>query len=409
MYAFEESESSPPWDRRGAIGVAAAALLAGGLLALTTWLHWQLSWPRNGSPSEPTWGVNFSCDYAEYLFLESPGGPDAPDDRPGRAQWCGDTLYAMLKELGAKHVRLSVYWDEIEPARGEYDYNALDAQLAAAERAGARVLLSVGMKAQRHPEYYIPQWVFDLPAATGIRLARGEGDRISDDALIADAALRMIGQIVRRYAHRDVIEAWAADNEPFLASPRANNWTLGRDFVQRERDTIKAGDTLRRPVVVNHAEALLDTDFHWRWALEDGDVVATSIYPFRRYELGPFTWIVPITELGPIGPHYAARARESSRRGKEYWITELQAEPWAKPDIRAFTPRKPAQDLTPRTLRENIRYARLIGAERAYFWGMEWWFFQRDRFGESRFLDEGIRVFTQPSNAPASPSSTSGP
>ena len=358
--------------------LVSGAALSALMLAAITWAFVSLSWTHRGGLGDPDIGINFSCNQAEYLLLESPGGPFVDDARPGRARWCAEVLHTILVETGARHVRLSVEWSQVEPADGQFDYTLIDALLETAARDGADVLLSVGMKGQRHPEYYIPGWLLGQ-----IRL--DDGSDIAKDTLLRSRTLAMVSAVVAHVAASPALEGWLAENEPYHASPRAHDWRLGRDFVREEVAAIHAADPLRRPVAINHAERLT-FDRRWRWALQDGDAVATSIYPFRNEELLGHAFVIDILNIGPLMPNYAARADETHDRGKPYWITELQAEPWANPDVRLVSPDHPADDLTPAHFRRNVDYARRSGADRVYLWGAEWWLMQREKYGDRSWL-----------------------
>ena len=63
--------------------------------------------------------------------------------------------------------------------------------------------------------------------------------------------------------------------------------------------------------------------------------------------------------------------------GKQFWVTELQGEPWTEVDSRLITPENPSDNLSPEGLKANVRYARRTGAERIYLWGAEWWLYQQ--------------------------------
>jgi Beta-galactosidase len=360
------------------------ALFAVALLLGQVWLFRALSWSHREPLGNPEFGINFSCNEAEFLLLETPGGPDLSNGRPGRVAWCAGVLGLLLNETGARHVRISVEWSEVEPSQGQFDFGLLDAQLDAVEAAGARAVLSVGMKAQRHPEYYIPDWA----------LAEGrpaDGRDLGAHPTLAPAALEMVRRVVEHVGPRPVVEGWLADNEPYHRSPRASNWYLGREFVQREVAVIHAADPLKRPVAINHAERFT-FDRRWRWALEDGDVVATSIYAQRIFVLAGRRFVLDILDIGPLMPNYAARARETKDRAKPFWITELQAEPWAKPDNRLISPVNPALDMTLEAFDTNIDHARRSGADRVYLWGAEWWLFQREKQGDGAWLERARGV-----------------
>ena len=65
-------------------------------------------------------------------------------------------------------IRLAAYWDELEPQEDAYDFTSLDWQIAEAASRQIPIVLTVGMKAPRWPEFFIPPWVL-----TRLRLPKG--------------------------------------------------------------------------------------------------------------------------------------------------------------------------------------------------------------------------------------------
>ena len=183
------------WIAFGLLGGGAVAGL--GMMVGFAILFVQLSWPHVEPLSNPVFGINYSCNDAEYLLLEDPrwGRRVLSDDRPGRAEWCAETLGTIL-ESGARYVRISVEWSQVEPTEGVYDFTLIDALLAEADRDGAKVLLGVGVKAQRHPEFYIPDWVMDGAVDPA------QAEVISDDPYLHDQALAMVRAVVAHVKER---------------------------------------------------------------------------------------------------------------------------------------------------------------------------------------------------------------
>lgn len=367
--------------RAFAFAGSGAALALAMLVALQV-IFVQLSWPHVEPLGDPEFGINFSCNHAEYLLLEDPtkGAEGYVDDtRPGRAEWCAETLGTLLRGLGAKHVRLSVEWDQVEPRPGEFDFRLIDALLAEAGRSGATVLVSVGAKAQRHPEFFIPEWALEgtNPSSNAV---------VDEDPVLRQRILAMIAAVVAHTAASPAIDSWSADNEPYIPSERADGWRLSREFVRLERETILANDPRRRPVSINHAQHFV-TDRRWRDALDDADILAASFYPFRNVRILGRTYVVAIPEIGFMAPNYAHQARSARAQGKPFWLTEMQAEPWVDSDIRLVGPENPSPNLTPDNFRKAMDYARRTGAARVYLWGSEWWLFQKERYNDPTWWD----------------------
>ncbi|MEO8539307.1 MAG: beta-galactosidase [bacterium] len=350
--------------------ICCAALGALFLLFGQFWLMSALSWTHREPPAKSVIGFNFSCDQAEYVLLEKPGDPSSyvDDNRPGRAEWCASILDRLFVETGAKAVRLSIQWDEVEPREGEFDFTLPDALIATAASNHATVMLSVGMKAQRHPEYYIPDWAMD-----GLDLPNGTV--VSDVPSLRDEAFALIERTVQRYATSTTVDSWGAENEAYIASHRSDRWSLSPEYVAQVVKIIHGNDPLRRPVSINHAQHFV-MDQHWQTALADSDVLGQSLYPARNGNLFGVKVVANIMEIGPLMPNYAYQARTAVAAGKQFWVTELQGEPWTENDSRLITPSNPSDNLTAAGLRENIAYARKTGAARIYLWGSEWWLYQ---------------------------------
>jgi hypothetical protein len=375
---------------RRAFGVlGCAAFLSVGSVAVMLAVLIRLSWPHVEPLGNPEFGINYSCNYAEYLLLEDPARGTAgyvPDDRPGRAEWCAATLGTLLRELRPQHLRLSVEWSQVEPEDGRFDFRLIDALLAEAEQHGTKVVLTVGLKAQRHPEFFVPDWVNAVSPFA-------DGAVISESPRVREYGIRMVEQVVAHCASFPAIIGWGADNEPYIGSSRAVGWTISRRFVQEEVAAIRRNDPHARPVSINHGQHFV-FDRRWRNALDDSDALAVSLYPFRNDHFFGRQVILPILEIGPLAPNYAHQARSANGAGKQFWITEMQAEPWAENDTRLHGPDNPLKNLDIGKFRRNIGYARRSGADRVYFWGAEWWLFQRERFGDPSWMETAAELFS---------------
>ncbi|MFN8559348.1 MAG: hypothetical protein U0531_19090 [Dehalococcoidia bacterium] len=143
--------------------------------------------------------------------------------------------------------------------------------LEIAARHDARVLMTVGIKAQRHPEFYPPAWL-----AAAHPLPRGAA--LDAHPRVVALLLLMLERLTAYLADVDVIEAWQVENEPFLPLPhRTVGWRISPALLAREIEVVRDADPRRRPVVINHSSRTA-LDHRWRPALALADVLAQNVY-----------------------------------------------------------------------------------------------------------------------------------
>lgn len=322
-------------------------------------------------------GFTFSQRQTDYLHLE----------------W-KPAFQAATTELNPGLVRLAAYWDEIEPAEGKWNFSRLDWLLDHAAERRIPVILTVGMKAPRWPEYYIPQWLVQ-------RRPLARGARVSDDPLVRREALRFIEMVVQRYRTHPAVRYWQIENEA-LEPAGPQRWTIGADYLAEAREVIRRLDTSRRPVVANlfaGVHPLASPALPWgRAGLEQAetllgiaDVLGLDVYPSigvrvfgRDLYLNWSRWpweraLAPYLELAAL-------------RSKRAWVIEAQAEPWEPGQLVARQPGQ-ARSLGPSGV-ENI-FARLRGAgfDTVLLWGVEHWYMRRQEHADQSWWDLALRLF----------------
>ncbi|HEY8490465.1 MAG TPA: beta-galactosidase, partial [Dehalococcoidia bacterium] len=240
-------------------------------------------WYEHGPAYRPVYGANFSCRHAAWLGLD-----------------CRETLTAVLDDLGVRHLRLSVYWDEIEPQDDRFDFSSIDWQLQEATARGARVVLTVGMKAQRYPEFYLPAWLRER-AEFPEHPARLCPYSPAWDPLVREETLEMLRAVVERYAGEPTIEAWQVENEPLLQNwYKTDGWWIPPDVLAAEVAAVRAADPLGRPVVITDSTWYRFED-RWRTALAAGDVLGQAVYT-KKHHYGPSWFYLRPYRLGPLTP-----------------------------------------------------------------------------------------------------------
>jgi hypothetical protein len=317
----------------------------------------------------PLLGVSFSHRHAAWLGLD-----------PAAA------LTFLLRDVGVRRLRLSCYWDEIAPEPSSLDYAPLRPWLEIAARYNAHVLMTIGLKAQRHPEFYPPQWL------TSEHPVPPRADLAGHPRVIA-LLLLMLERATAYLADVDVIEAWQVENEPFLpAAGRTVGWRISPGLLEREIAVVREADPRRRPVVVNHSSRSA-FDRMWLPALRAGDVLAQNIYTRRPSAWGPWRY-VNVHALGPLAPALRRQALLARRLGRDFWVTELQAEPWERASMRDIDPAR-VGSISPERIRSSLRLAAGTGASRVYLWGAEWWRWIEQAHGDTRYVELARGLFEE--------------
>jgi len=328
-------------------GILAAALFFSGLSA------------SPGGAAEPVFvGTTFSHRQSGYLDMD----------------W--KQSYLEILKLNFYSIRLGAYWDEIERVEGVYDFSTLDWQMAEAARRKIPVVLTVGMKAPRWPEFFIPDW---LEKKIRVRI----GGDVSRDPLLRDRTLRFVEAVVKRYREKAVVRYWQVENEALDRSgPRF--WRIGADFLAEEIALVKRLDPASRPVILT-AATYPNTVLFFLARFQLGgnpivdnlalcDILGINVYPvvgqmFWRFKI--YFWSSPEERTD----YFSRLMRLARRAKKDIWIMELQAEPW-EPGLLVHKTREQPPTGLPENVRKSFEELRTIGYHAIFLWGAEYWYYR---------------------------------
>ncbi|MBU1015296.1 endo-1,4-beta-xylanase [Patescibacteria group bacterium] len=291
---------------------------------------------------EIAWGVTFGRSQAESLGLD----------------W-QETYLALLDDLGVRHFRIPVYWDELEKERGSFDFSSWDWQLRELEERGGSAFLAIGFKLPRWPECRMPSW------------AEGLGKEEREEEI-----LNVLGEVVEHYRDWEVVRAWQVENEPFLTFGDCPEDEISHEFLDKEIALVRQLDP-SRPIV------LTDTGENSAW-LQMGkraDIFASTLFRvihdptlgFVRYPYRPVMYYRKAVWLHWWYPEVRVI------------VGELQAEPWVvSPPITNVSLEEQYETMSPDHLRGVVEYAKRTGLDEFYFWGAEWWYWLKTEGGDSQ-------------------------
>lgn len=263
------------------------------------------------------------------------------------------TLDGMLNDLHIKHLRLVSYWDQMEPTPGTYDFSQLDWQFAMAEKAGAKVSLSVGLRQPRWPECHAPSWV--------------DTSKPSDQW--QSQLEQFMTAVVNRYKDSPALESYQIENEFFLKGfGICTNFERSR--LVSEFNLVKKLDP-QHTAIINRSNNALGTPV----GAPVGDLYGVSIY--RR------VWDATLTKRYLEYPEpawfYAFMAGiQKITQGRELMIHEMQAEAWSPSGtINEISLEEQNKSLSAERLAGRFTFARDTGLRTIDMWGAEYWYYRQ--------------------------------
>lgn len=301
-------------------------------------------------PQKIIYGVSFSPLHAEELGLD----------------W--KKVYgAVLGDLQAKNIRLSAYWQDIEPKEGVFDFSDMDFQMNEAKKAGVSVILAVGRRLPTWPECHAPEWEWPLSKEAG-------------EAKL----LEYIEKTVNRYKNYPNISYWQVENEAFFTI-YAKEWCkpFDEDFLKKEIALVKKLDP-SRPVLLTDSGELGG----WWGARKDGDVFGSSLYIYAWNKIfGSYKY--------PITPAFF-RVRQNFADmlfgEKKMILSELGLEPWLLVPIKDASIDLQLSRMDINKFNSIVSFAKQTGFGEQYLWGAEWWYYIKEK-GHPEFWDTAKGIF----------------
>lgn len=323
-------------------GIIIAIILA-AILLLWGWFNLPV---KNGNPDSKL-GVTFSNTYSISLGLD----------------WKANYI-AMLDDLQIRKIRIPVYWDEVEKKKGEYNFADVDWQLEQAGKRNAEIILAIGQKTPRWPECNVPNWVKE------------------DDSLRKANLLRYIDVTMKRYKNNPVVKYWQIENEPFLPfgiCPKPN-----ASLLDSELALARAIDSTRKIIVTDSGELSL-----WVQAAKRADIFGTTMYrTIYKKGLGYFEY--------PIGPRFFQFKNQMIKlfaHQDNAIVIELQGEPWISGSTIDNPLEEQFKSMNPDQLRGNVEYAEKVGFPQIYLWGVEWWYWLKEKQNHPELWDTARELY----------------
>lgn len=322
-------------------------ILIAALIVIIAFFIWFFN-ARFGQGKNIIYGVTFSKIYAEELDLD----------------W-RQTFLASLDELKIRNYRLPAYWDRLETKDNDYDFTDLDWQIAEAAKRQAKVILVIGQRVPRWPECFIPSWAKDLPTTQR-----------------EEKLLEHLKVVVNHYKTAGNIIAWQVENEPLL-SLFGDCPDPDIDFLKKEVDLVKSLDD--RPIMITDSGELS----LWLRTPKVADILGTSIYrsTYNKW-WGYFNYFYP-----PAFYYLHAQLIKGFFPDlNRVIVSEFQFEPWARIKMTDLDMEEQYQSFNLTKFDQNLKFIRRSGFNEVYLWGVEWWYWLKEKKGISEFWEAAKKI-----------------
>ncbi|BAU12410.1 hypothetical protein LEP3755_29390 [Leptolyngbya sp. NIES-3755] len=286
--------------------------------------------------------------------------------------------FQRLCEVGFDRIRLCSYWNEIEAVENQYDFKTIDWLLEESDRRTVKVVLTVGMKAPRYPEFHFPRW---LEAYYDTRASEKPMD---SNPAIADLTLKLIDAVVSHVRDASSLHYWQVENEPFVRFEITGGRSISPEFVQQEVKLVRSRARSQQKILLTagihlpHPQPEDDQAFQASRKLAD----AVGINVYAKVPDGKQSYLQP-SEAYWRKLQIWQQVLSDDR--KESWIAEAQAEPWEPGEL------VPVRKLnypssSPLQASELVRSVAALGYRSVMLWGCEYWDWNQKK-GRSHWWD----------------------
>ena len=296
-----------------------------------------------------------------------------------------------LLSLNLDTIRLCSYWSYLEEKEGKIDFPSLDWQLDMVAKAAKppQVVMCVGLKQPRWPEFHFPKWAEDKYQT------RGSNQPIDEQPGLADQVLEFTQKVVNHTKDHPNITWYQVENEALKGELVANNRYLSLDFLKKEVELVRSSIKPNQKIFLT---------------------CAIDLWPIlSRKDTRAFHHLLPLAEAIGInvyvkiplkGNHYFGPTpiywsklnrwvKEIKEAGKEPWISEVQFEPWEDDNSPVHIKQREYQSMDPKKGSELVRKLDQVGFTKQLLWGGEHWEYHKLQ-GHTEWWDSVQQLTTPP-------------
>lgn len=280
-----------------------------------------------------------------------------------------DESLKILIDNGIKLYRIPTYWNRVEKEDGKYNYGELDLALDFLSKNNCDIILTIGIKSLRRPEFHVPEWI------------NWKDNNLSkylpNSKYFEEKAFEYFVRTFERYRDNKNIKWWQVENEPFDLIPSLGSFKISDEYIRKEIQYIKENDKLKRKIIltttfpIDFPERIMEKIIPGKRSdriktYDLADIIGLDIYPNITYHF-------PLGKIKKVTTRWDWKAlkRFVKNQKKSVWITEMQAESW---NSHVFTKKRIKEiNYSTSEIRDLFERVKDIGFENILFWGSEFW------------------------------------
>jgi len=281
--------------------------------------------------------------------------------------------YLKVLDMGFDIVRIGAYMDEID----ERGFEFLDWQIEEAEKRKVNLIVNVGIKVQRYPEYHPTRSIRER-----LKFWEKPNQVIGSDPQTFEEVVENTRKVVQRYKNRKIIKYWQGENEALDKLEFANGHVIAEDLLDAENDVIREEKNPDQKLILSSAINLPDSENNFLRILKRRpDGAGFNVYYRIPKNQGGY-YELSAVEFEDL----QAKAEIIKQTGAEPIIYESQAEPWEN-GAPVHIDQQDYPSSNPELAIKLASKLSSIGYKTVLLWGCEYWIYHANR-GNTKWVDK---------------------
>lgn len=257
-------------------------------------------------------------------------------------------------DLNFDYLRICSYWSDIEKVEGKYDWSELETIIKTCQKRKQKIILTLGVKAPRWPEYYFPSWL---------------NNKKLNNIKTQEKILNFVEKTINKFQNYSCISYYQIENES-LDPSGPNLLRIPLPLLKKEIALVKKLDN--KEIILSLWAGLLSKRNVLNTLTKNSKIIGIDLY-YRQFIfkiLGKSFYIKPFDSQKKIETLL-------KKTNKEIWVMELQAEPW-EANHQGYLSINP-KSISPQKIKNFYQKASQLPVSTIFFWGFEYWFYRQKK------------------------------